>query len=245
MAGRVLIGTSGFVYPHWRKGVFYPRGLPQKQELEYFASKLRTVELNSPFYRLPEREAFVRWRQRTPTSFCFAVKASRYITHIKRLRDCGDSVVTFFQRARGLGKKLGPVLFQIPPNMRVDVGRLDAFLDLLRGRERCVLEVRHPSWLVDEVHQVLKRHRVAFCLAVGGSLELEEVVVTAPFAYVRMHSGAGSGGNFTKRQLKTWAGRVGDLRNQGTDVYVYFNNDWEGHAVRDAMALEELLGLEH
>lgn len=239
----VLIGTSGFVYPHWRRGVFYPDGLPQREELGYFARHFRTVELNNPFYRLPRPETFREWRDRTPEDFVFAVKASRFITHVKRLKDAAQPVGTFLSHARGLGEKLGPVLFQLPPTMRADVDRLRTFLRVLPERRRYVLEVRHPTWLDAAVYDALGTCGVALCCAVGGALEVEAVPDTADFVFVRMHVGRGVEGNFTSKQLGEWAGRVADLRRSRKDVYVYFNNDWGGHAVRNALQLRTLLGI--
>lgn len=244
MLAEVRIGTSGFVYPHWRHGVFYPEGLPQSRELEYFSTQFRTVELNNPFYRLPERETFVQWKERTPADFTFAVKASRFITHVKRLRDCRDPVVTFLDHARGLGRKLGPVLYQLPPNMQLDLDRLEAFIRVLPPRRRCVLEVRHASWLQDAVYDRLRRRGIAFCIAVGGAVEPHDLPVTADFVYVRMHAGRGRDGNFTARQLEEWADCMGRLREEGKDLYVYFNNDWQGFAVRNAQALRERLSVD-
>ncbi len=242
--GRVLIGTSGFLYRHWRNGVFYPPGLPQREELEFFATQFRTVELNSPFYRLPPRTTFVRWKERTPADFRYAVKASRYVTHVRRLEACEEPVRTFLRHARALGKKLGPVLFQLPPSMEVDLARLQAFVRLLPLRGRFAIEVRHSTWLQHAVYKVLERRSLACCTPVGGRLTVNDVIVTAPFAYLRMHAGRGRDGNFTGRQLDTWARRVDALSTSGIDVYVYFNNDWRGYAVRNARTLRQLLGLE-
>lgn len=244
MAAEVWIGTSGFVYPHWRHGVFYPEGLPQKRELEHFSACFRTVELNNPFYRLPDRETFEHWKQRTPPDFAFAVKASRFITHVRRLRDCRDPVRTFLDRARGLGRKLGPVLFQLPPTMGVDLDRLEGFIRALPPRRRYVLEVRHTSWLDDAVYDRLRRRGIALCIAVGGAVEPADLPVTGGFVYVRMHAGRGKDGNFTRSQLEEWADPIRRLRRDGRDVYVYFNNDWQGLAVRNAQTLRALLQLD-
>jgi uncharacterized protein YecE (DUF72 family) len=244
MASQIFVGTSGFVYPHWRHGVFYPQHLPQAEELAHYAAEFRTVELNSPFYRLPDRATFVAWKERTPGDFRFAVKASRYITHIKRLRECEGPVKTFFERARGLGRKLGPVLFQLPPNLKADVERLRMFARLLPRGHRCVFEFRHESWIVEPVFDVLAERSLAGCIAVGGSLEALDLRQAAEFRYLRMHAGYGREGNFTQAQLEDWAKSTKSLSNRGTDVYVYFNNDWKGYAIRNAQALRQLLGIE-
>jgi uncharacterized protein YecE (DUF72 family) len=239
----VRIGTSGYVYPHWRKDVFYPSGLPAKQELAYYAARFRTVELNNPFYRLPTPEMFVRWRESTPSDFNFAVKASRYITHIKRLHNVADEIALFMERATTLGPKLGPVLFQLPPTQQIDVARLRSFLALLTPNQRWVVEFRHPSWHTSETYQLLAEAGVALCIPVGGRLEPDRIT-TAPFTYIRMHRGQGPAGGFTAVELKSWAARVRALAASGKQVYIYFNNDWEGFAVRDAVTLERLLGLD-
>jgi uncharacterized protein YecE (DUF72 family) len=237
----VRIGTSGYVYPHWRKGVFYPSGLPVKQELAYYAARFRTVELNNPFYRLPTPEMFVRWRENTPSDFSFALKASRYITHIKRLHNVADEIALFMERATTLGPKLGPVLFQLPPTQQIDVARLRTFLALLTPNQRWVVEFRHPSWHTSETYQLLAEAGVALCIPVGGRLEPDRIT-TAPFTYIRMHRGQEPAGGFTAVELKSWGARVRALAASGKQVYIYFNNDWEGFAVRDAVTFERLLG---
>jgi len=236
----VWIGTSGYVYRHWRKGVFYPSGFPAREELGYYASRLRTVELNNPFYRLPTPEMFERWRENTPPGFQFSVKASRFITHIKRLRSVSDELALFLERADRLGSKLGPILFQLPPTQKIDIPRLADFLALLIRGRRWVIEFRHPSWHAREVYQLLTNHGVALCIPVGGGVHPDRVT-TAAFTYIRMHRGQESAGGFTTEELSAWAARIRSLRAAGKEVYVYFNNDWEGYAVRDAMALQELL----
>ena len=240
--GEVWLGTSGYVYRHWRKGVFYPAGLPAREELAYFASRFGTVELNNPFYRLPTPEMFHRWREVTPGEFRFAVKASRYITHIKRLGDVGQELALFLERADLLGPKLGPVLFQLPPNLHCDFPRLAGFLALLPTGRQWVLEFRHPSWHTGDVYQLLTDHGVALCIPVGGGLHPDRVT-TAPFTYFRMHRGQEPGGGFTEGELAAWAAQIRALRAGGKAVYVYFNNDWEGYAIRDAVRLRDLLGL--
>jgi uncharacterized protein YecE (DUF72 family) len=244
MAGttEIRIGTSGYVYPHWRKGVFYPLGLPARHELAYYAGRFRTVELNNPFYRLPTPEMFLRWRDGTPNDFEFAVKASRYITHIKRLRDVGDELALFMERASLLGPKLGPVLFQLPPTQRMDIPRLRDFLALLDPSLRWVVEFRHPSWHTGETYQALAERGVALCIPIGSGLEPDRIT-TAPFTYIRMHRGQEPAGGFTEAELKSYAGRIRGLVASGKQVYTYFNNDWEGFALRDAFTLERLLGL--
>jgi uncharacterized protein YecE (DUF72 family) len=236
----IWIGTSGYVYRHWRKGVFYPSGLAAREELGYYASHFRTVELNNSFYRLPTPEVFERWRESTPSQFRFSVKASRFITHIKRLSGVGAELALFLERADRLGPKLGPVLFQLPPTQQRDLPRLADFLALLTSGLRWVIEFRHPSWHTREVYQLLTEHSVALCIPVGGGVHPDRVT-TAPFTYFRMHRGKESGGGFTREELSSWSRQIRGLGNAGKEVYVYFNNDWEGYAVRDAVTLQEML----
>ncbi|HEU5303335.1 MAG TPA: DUF72 domain-containing protein [Gemmatimonadales bacterium] len=236
----IWIGTSGYVYRHWRQGVFYPRGLPVREELGYYAERFNTVELNNPFYRLPTSEMFDRWRDSTPPNFRFAVKASRYITHIKRLRDVGSELSLFLGRAERLGPKLGPILFQLPPTQQLEPERLKAFLALLSPAHRWVLEFRHPSWHTPAVYRFLAKHAIALCIPVGGRLDPARIT-TARFTYIRMHRGQEPGGGFTAAELSSWAAQMRGLRRVRKEVYIYFNNDWEGYAVRDATALKELL----
>jgi len=234
------IGTSGYVYLHWRRGEFYPEGLRQREELSYYAQRFRTVELNNPFYRLPASESFDRWRDAVPDDFLYAVKASRYITHILRLRDASESVALFLERAGRLGSKLGPVLFQLPPTYSADLAVLRRFLEELPPAQRWVVEFRHPSWHVPQVYDLLGRAGIALCIPVGGRVQ-PDLVTTAPFVYFRMHAGAAPGGGFTEEQLRAWAARVRALLRAGKETYVYFNNDREGHAVHDAKRLGSLL----
>jgi uncharacterized protein YecE (DUF72 family) len=241
--GKIWIGTSGYVYRHWRKGVFYPPRLPVREELAFYASRFATVELNNPFYRLPTAEMFSRWRETTPDDFQFAVKASRYITHVKRLRNVADEVASFMERAGHLGPKLGPILFQLPPSQQLDIPRLAEFLPLLSSGQHWVLEFRHPSWQTNEVYRLLAEHEVALCIPVGGDLHPDRIT-TAAFTYLRMHRGSEPRGGFTTEELKTWAARVRALSSVGKDEYIYFNNDWEGFALRDAMTLRELLAIQ-
>jgi uncharacterized protein YecE (DUF72 family) len=241
--GRILVGTSGYVYRHWRKGIFYPTGLKLREELSYYAAHFPTVELNNPFYRLPTAEMFARWRDTTPEGFEFAVKASRFITHIKRLRDSAAEIELFMSRARELGFKLGPVLFQLPPNQQLDIGRLREFLPLLWSGQRWVLEFRHPSWHIKEVYRLLAEYEVSLCIPVGGGLQPDRVT-TAGFSYIRMHRGREPGGGFTREELRVWSAQVRALSSAGKDVYLYFNNDWEGYAIRDAMRIQELLRIQ-
>ena len=235
------VGTSGWIYPHWR-GLLYPKRLSRgRTELDYYAQEFDTVEVNNSFYRLPKREVFESWRQRVPDRFEFAVKASRYLTHMRRLREPAEPLQRLMNSAEGLGDKLGPILFQLPPNFAADLDRLRGFmaaLEMYRG-QRFAFEFRHPTWLVAEVYDMLGRASVALCLPVGMKLPLE-VRLTTDWSYIRMHRGR-RGIGFSDAELRAWSGQITDFRRQGAQVYVYFNNDTGGHALRDASRLRRML----
>lgn len=234
---RFRIGTSGWSYPHWR-GVFYPRDLRPDRWLEHYASVFDTVELNRSFYRLPSAEAFEAWRRRTPARFLFAVKASRLLTHVRRLSEPEEPLGRLLDASAALGRKRGPILFQLPPRFDKDLERLDGLLRLLPEGVRAAFEFRHPGWWDEEVFARLRDHRAALCLYDMGG-EGPPLVATAPFAYVRFHGPAERHrGRYPKRQLARWADRLRALRGVRT-VYCYFNNDLAGHAVRNALELRE------
>lgn len=244
MAADIRIGTSGWSYRHW-KGVFYPSDVPSGAWLAYYAGRFATVELNSTFYRTPPDSSFRAWREAAPRGFVFATKANRFITHTKRLNDARETVPRELESAQRLGPALGPVLFQLPPTMKRDVERLSGFLDALPGKGRFVVELRHRSWDDPEVYDLLARHHVAVCLHDWHRREwpLRAVEGAASLVYVRFHGPDGAyGGRYEKATLKTWASRFRDWRADGRDVFCYFNNDAKGNAVRDALALRELLG---
>jgi uncharacterized protein YecE (DUF72 family) len=242
MAAKVLVGTSGWLYAHWRHGVFYPPGLPPGRELEHYAASFSTVEINASFYRLPPESSFLAWASRVPRDFVFAVKASRFITHVKRLKDPEGPLALFLSRARLLGEKLGPVLFQLPPRFSPDEVRLGRFLSLLPPDLRAAFEFRDPRWLNPSVLKLLERSGVALCIPDGPGFPVLEAV-TAPFVYVRMHAGCYDlhGAGYSTQALEKWAEKILAWRGLGLDVYVYFNNDSYGAAVRDAARLRSLL----
>ncbi len=234
------IGTSGFSYPHWR-GVFYPQKYPQARWLEYYARHFRTVELNNPFYRLPSEGTFQGWQERTPPGFVFAVKASRLITHLHRLRGVEEALETFFSRVCHLGEKLGPILYQLPPGMGQDLELLDGFLSRLPHHLQHVMEYRNPTWYDEATLAVMRRHNVAFCVHDMARKE-SPVVATADFAYFRFHGPTGRyAGNYSSEQLARWAGRIRELGDGLKATYIYFNNDIGGHAIDNARTLAHLL----
>jgi uncharacterized protein YecE (DUF72 family) len=239
-AGPRFVGTSGWQYADWR-GRLYPAGVPQRRWLEVYAEHFRTVEVNNAFYRLPERSVFESWRDRTPPGFVVAVKASRYLTHIKRLRDPEEPVRRLLDRAAGLGDRLGPVLLQLPPTLRADAGLLAACLDAFPARIRVAVEPRHDSWWTDQVRDVLTDHGAALCWADRLGRPVTPLWRTAGWGYLRMHEGrAQPHPRYGRRALLSWAERL-DAFGSG-DVYVYFNNDPGGAAVVDADAF---IGLTH
>jgi uncharacterized protein YecE (DUF72 family) len=242
--GRLFTGTSGYVYADWRRR-FYPRGLPAHAWLAYYAKHFPTVELNAPFYRLPSAEVFARWRAQVPAGYVFAVKASRYLTHLKRLKEPRAPLALFLRRARHLGPALGPVLFQLPGRFHLDLPRLDGFLDALDRQRlvrplRAVLEVRHPSWLTPAVFERLGRANVALCLSDWQDAPVTDVV-TADFIYIRRHGLGRYAGRYSDEALGADALRIASWLEGGRDVYVYFNNDARAHAVDDARSLVQLV----
>jgi uncharacterized protein YecE (DUF72 family) len=245
---RLRIGTSGYVYKDWR-GTVYPADLPQRAWLGYYASHFETLELNNAFYRLPSQAAYDGWRAQVPPDFCFAVKASRYLTHMKKLATPRDPIRRMLLRARRLGPRLGPVLFQLPGFLRADVDKLDRFLEALARQRyvralRSVLEVRHASWLDDPIIDRLRAANVALCFHDWREQPVTDPV-TADFVYVRRHgtSPRRYHGSYTAAMLRADAGRIRGWRRAGLDVYVYFNNDFHGHAWRNARSLMSLTGM--
>jgi uncharacterized protein YecE (DUF72 family) len=231
------IGCSGWQYKHW-KGDFYPAELSQHGWLEYYARHFDTVEVNNSFYRLPPEGVFGSWRARTPNSFVFAVKASRFLTHMKKLKDPEEPVERLFCRAVELRSKLGPVLYQLPKQLTKNVERLAAFLEVLPRRVKHAIEFRDPSWYDEDVTQLLRRHNVALCVhdMVGSA---SPRVLTARFTYVRFHGTTGRyNGAYPKDVLEDWADW---LASANLAAFVYFNNDIGGHAPRDARTLRDLL----
>jgi uncharacterized protein YecE (DUF72 family) len=238
--GRILVGTSGWQYDHWR-GVLYPEGLARRLWLPRYAERFPTVELNATFYGLPTPEASRRWREGTPPGFAFAAKGSRYITHLKRLRDPARALHRFFRALRPLGPRLEVVLWQLPPRFRPDLGRLEAFLRRLPGGVRHAFEFRDPAWYDEAVCRVLHRHGAAFCE--HDLVDRSPPRATGGFRYLRFHgTSAGYGGLYGEARLRPWADDLRRWRRRG-DAFVYFNNDLGGCAVKDALALATLLGL--
>ncbi|MDI7275027.1 MAG: DUF72 domain-containing protein [Anaerolineae bacterium] len=235
------IGTSGWTYRHWR-GVFYPPELPQARWFEFYASRFPTVEINNTFYRLPDPATFDAWRQQAPRGFVYAVKASRYITHMKKLKDAAEPLSRLLERARRLGRHLGPILYQLPSNWRRDLERLQAFIALLPGDLRHAFEFRDRSWLVDETFEALDRAGVGLCVMDLPGLETP-LRVTGGLVYVRFHGPQRAyEGSYSDEELAQWAARLRQFARRRLAIYVYFNNDAHGYAVRDAQRLREMVG---
>ncbi len=236
--GSLRIGTSGYQYDHWR-GVFYPQGLPRRGWFAHYARHFDTVEINNTFYRLPEAETFDAWREQAPKGFLYSLKFSRYATHIKRLKEPQQPIETFVQRAEHLQRCLGPVLVQLPPRWRVNLERLDAFLAHVPKRYRWALEFRDASWLNDAVYALLERHQVALCQ--HDMIARHPRRITTGWVYLRYH-GDHYSGSYSHQFLAAQARRIADYLAEGLDVYAYFNNDAQGYAVENALALKRYLG---
>nr|WP_254858066.1 DUF72 domain-containing protein [Protofrankia sp. BMG5.30] len=229
----MLVGTSGWQYADWR-GVFYPAGVPRRAWLRYYADRFATVECNNAFYRLPAPGVVARWREQTPPGFIMTVKASRFLTHVRRLRDPAEPVERFLAHTAGLGHRLGPVLLQLPPNLRADPVRLDACLGCFPSDVRVVVEPRHPSWWTSEVHGVLRAHDTALCWADRDSRPVTPLWRPAGWGYLRLHAGrARPAPRYGRQALSSWIRRIAECWPEG-DAYVYFNNDHGGAAVHDA-----------
>ncbi|MFF4348197.1 DUF72 domain-containing protein [Streptomyces sp. NPDC001530] len=231
----LFVGTSGWQYKDWR-GVLYAEGLPLRLWLEEYAARFATVEINNAFYRLPSRENFESWRERTPPDFVIALKASRYLTHIKRLRDPEEPVHRLMTHAAGLGDRLGPVLLQLPPTLHADPGLLDDCLARFPSGTRIAVEPRHDSWWTPEVRKVLESRGAALCWADVLSRPVTPLWRTADWGYLRFHEGsARQWPRYGHQSLTTWLRRITDTWPDDADVYAYFNNDVHAAAVRDAV----------
>lgn len=236
----VYVGTSGWSYDHW-KGRFYPKTVSTEELLACYARSFSTVEINNSFYRLPTREALETWASRVPADFVFSVKASRYITHMKKLRDPASSAARFLGRVKHLGDRLGPILFQLPPRWRFNEARLAAFLEALPAGRRYAFELRDPSWLNESAYRLLKSHNAACCIYELAGFQSPERL-TADFVYVRLHGpGAAYEGSYDSATLDRWAEKIRTWSRAGLAVYCYFDNDERAYAPRNALELGGLL----
>lgn len=236
----IRIGTSGWTYKHWQE-VFYPAKWPKSKWLEYYAGRFDTVELNATFYRLPNLTIFENWKSRTPDNFLWSVKSSRFITHTKKLENSADPLDRFYRVTAGLGEKLGVILFQLPPSLVFDENVFMNFCESLDPNARHALEIRHPSWINDQVFDILKKFNIAFCIAdtAGKYPSYEEI--TADFIYIRLHGSRKLYASlYSEKELKSWAKKI-DAWNK--DTFIYFDNDFEGYAINNAKRLKEILGV--
>lgn len=241
MPGHIHVGTSGWHYEHWL-GPFYPQELKAREMLRFYCQRLRTVEINNSFYHLPAPETFRLWKRETPPDFVFAVKASRYITHMKKLRDPEASLEKFLLHAGELGRKLGPILFQLPPHWGRDALRLRDFLQALPKDRRCAFEFRDTSWFHPETYSLLEQHRAAFCVYDLAGQQSPRVL-TADFGYLRLHGPAEFryAGRYTRAQLRAWLHLAMSWLEQGArEIFIYFDNDEAGYAALNALELQEL-----
>jgi len=237
----IRVGTSGWHYAHWQ-GVLYPEDLAKTRWLSFYAEQFDTVEINNTFYHLPQAGTFENWRDHVPPGFLFTLKASRYITHFKRLLDPEDSVDLFMERAELMENKLGPILFQLPPSYHKNFDRLETFLQIVCNRAQSFFEFRHESWYNEEIWDLLDRFGAGLCVHDHG-VSAPPRVVTGKKIYVRLH-GSGGGrheGKYTESELEDWAGWIDEHRSKVTHVYAYFNNDIHGYAVENARTLRALL----
>ncbi len=237
----MFIGTSGWMYDHWGEGVFYPEGLPKNQWLNYYQKYFDTVEINNTFYHLPKEQTFKNWHSAVPKRFIFAVKASRFITHIKRLKDAKDSVKLFMSRARLLKENLGPILYQLPPRWKANPERLKEFVKCFTRNYINVFEFRDVSWFNEEIYSILKKNKLNFCIYSMPGVDCPNIV-TGPVVYIRMHGGSVLyGSNYSDSELKALAKQIRGFLKKKLTVYVYFNNDAFGYAVKNALRLKEIV----
>jgi len=235
----VRIGTSGWVYNHWQ-GIFYPRELRPRDWFSYYAREFDTVEINNSFYRLPSAATFEAWREQAPAGFLYAIKASRFLTHLKKLKDPEEPLRRFFEHAGRLGKTLGPVLYQLPPHWQVNLPRFERFLAVLPKGYSHVVEFRDASWLIEGAFQLMERYQVAHCIHDMRPLQVP-IRITASPVYIRFHGDPNHGGDYPLAALETWARRIHDWHHHGLRVFAYFNNDVGGYALEDAKALKRLI----
>jgi uncharacterized protein YecE (DUF72 family) len=234
----IRIGTSGWHYEHWKER-FYPAGLPKSKWLLHYARHFDTVEINNTFYRLPKQQSVENWHKQAPAGFLYTVKANRYMTHIKRLKDVSEPLVRFFDTVGLLEEKLGPILYQLPPNLHKDLDLLQSFIKLLPKKRIAVFEFRHDSWYSEDTYKLLKKSNAAFCIHDMPGKQSPRVV-TADVIYIRFHGTAGRySGNYSKSALQEWADWIKDNLRGIRRVYAYFNNDYNAYAVNNARQLKD------
>ncbi len=235
-----FVGCSGWHYPDWR-GIFYPPGMPASRWLSYYSQTFNTVEINTSFYSLPKASTVDTWRNSVSGAFLFAVKGSRFITHVKRLAVDGATIEKFTTQVSGLNDRLGPVLWQLPPSLHRDAARLESFLSRLPAQVRHVVEFRHESWWYEETYDLLRAHRAAICL-IDSPVFRSPLVRTTDLVYIRFHGASQMySGPYPATRLRQWATNLRGIADAGTSLFAYFNNDVGGHAINDALQFRELL----
>jgi uncharacterized protein YecE (DUF72 family) len=236
----IYVGTSGWSYAHWDT-VFYPSDVKGRDRITYYSQHFDTVEINYTFYHLPREQTIKNWKNQVSKNFLFSIKASRYITHLKRLQECEPSVTKFFENIKHLNEKLGPILFQLPPSFKMEYEHLEEFLKLLPKNFDYTFEFRHPSWYVDEIYDLLKKYKVALCITdLGG--KLSPIVTTADFTYIRLHGPTKAyKGSYGEKKVNEWKEKLLTFKKQKISSYCYFDNDEKGYAIQDATLLKSLL----
>lgn len=242
MAAQVRIGTSGFHYKPWI-GRYYPEGTRSSEMLQHYLRDFDTVELNNTFYRLPKESAVLEWEASVPKSFRYAVKGSRFITHMKKLKDADQAVERFYDAIRPLDGRMGPIVFQLPPRWQKNLERLEAFLQILPPRRRYAFEFRETSWIDEDVVELLTRYEAAFCIyQIRGYTS--PMIVNTDFTYVRLHGPRAEAyaGSYSDDALEQWADRIAEWRARLSSIWLYFDNDQGGHAPFDALRLKDMVG---
>ncbi len=236
----IRVGTSGWNYPHWRD-IFYPENLAKGKWLEFYSKYFDTVELNATFYRLPVEKTFQNWYKRTPSGFIWAVKASKFITHTKRLKDVQDALKRFYNSVSQLKEKCGPILFQLPPSLVFEKTLLENFCEILDHSYNYAMEVRNESWINDKAFRILNKHNIAFCISDTAGRYPYHEEITADFVYVRLHGSRRLyASEYTQEEMISWAKKISDWKR---NAYIYFDNDFQGYAVKNARMLKEILGI--
>lgn len=238
----IHIGTSGWSYKHWR-GIFYPQNLSAKEYLHYYCEHFSTVEINNSFYHLLKEDTVQNWTETVPSNFIFSVKANRYITHIKRLKEPEIRIANFIKSIKSFDEKLGPILFQLPPKFSFNTERLESFLEAVPKEYRYVFEFRDKSWFNQETYDILRKNNVALCIYSMGDYQSPKEI-TSDFVYMRLHGPGGLGSNkYSDENLNGFCNDVINFNKQCKEVFCYFNNDEAGYAVENAIKLKEMLNL--
>ncbi len=238
----VRIGTSGWVYPHWR-GIFYPQELRQKDWFAHYSRQFDTVEINNTFYRLPTPAVFEKWRAQAPPGFVYSVKANRFLTHVKKLLDPEQPLQAFFEGAINLKETCGPILYQLPPGWAPGIPRFKRFLEALPEGFSHVFEFRDARWLTENVFRLMEQRGVSHCIHDRYGLNVPHRITASP-VYIRLHGDPAPGGDYTTDALDIWAARIRAWRDQSLNVFLYFNNDFGGYAIKNAVSIRKILELD-